>query len=832
MDANEPQSILPVKPAVLAYLIKFNARLRDASSPQSRLQLIELYQELYDFAQAWYYLKSEECAAQVRLSAGLLHEKVIAALGAAGRDILPPHVEAARDYPAGNAKAVAAFAAAKINAAEAVHTMDAPVGRDILIPSGTVSPPTSGSNVVTSPPGSQFMPVVVGPSGHQLSTATPLASPALVTAFVPRPAEPDAMKKPKRGKAVAVTPSKPLSQWGSPEDIAAGTPPPGPPPQPEVGAIYRTPEDPPLTLPEIDIGPKKGWQCSAPACKKFFHFDLAKCPYCGNVARTLIEGAQNLPGVLTRFETETQCGRCGARRLQTFWGCPECGTDDNQRDIEVPRTLPEPSPLPPPLTSGVKDHRSAPTWYPSVHFGHKGWDAEYHEKHSWLCKNCQGRYAVKFADCPLCGAPNASAKLAVKLAPPQDLVPHLHIKEVTLDSPDEEYPFLNELVARADAISPLLVWTVGQFVCDNQHALDRSPGQPFPKDLANAPTKPCNGEELIVRIPGVNLSKVTPETELEGEYQCLSCGHKDKLVLIWAEWKQLREVEPIAWGYMWRVTEPVIYLDSHKRDDLIPKRTFSLDTIWSEVAQTAPQASIEQPKPSVPNEVADNSATRSSPVENAILADIGSTAGTTPIAPFKAETGVQEPKKSRGRPKKGSQEPSAAHQELLGTLQGILDPQTPSTSTGAAPALPALPTGPAPVVVPPGVPPIVAPKPRSLGGSLPNGVGFPAQAQAQAQTNQTVGIPVQTQAQVQAPVGAQNPEVEKAVQEVLTFEPPPLDIPELSKELQVLMQDWPLEKLVKEYETLTGQKFIPNQTASNAMTAAVISRLVGAVAPV
>jgi hypothetical protein len=478
-----------------------------------------------------------------------------------------------------------------------------------------------------------------------------------------------------------------------------------------------------------------------------------------------------------------------------------------------------------------------------VHFGHKGWDKTYQDRHDWLCKNCTNRYAVKFAECPMCGISNARAKLVVQLTPPQDLVPHLHIREVTLESPEEEYPFLNELVARADAINPLLVWTTQQFVCDNQCALDRAPGQPWPKDLADAPTKPCNGEELIVRIPGVNLSKVTPETELEGEYQCLSCGHKDKQTLTWAEWKVLREVEPIAWGYMWRVTEPVIYLDKHKREDLIPKRTFSLDTIWSELA--APQASIEQAKPIVSPVLADNLHTRSTPEASkaldALLApDFLALNQQAPVSVPPVENG----KKSRGRPKKGSQEASAAHQELTSDLQGVLDLLPPSAPAGAVPALPALPTGPAPVVVPapqavpavapviPATPPTVAPKPRASGGSLPNGVGFPAQSQAQAQTNQTVGISVQAKAQVCAPVAAQSAEVEKAVQEVLKFEPLPLDIPELSKELQVLMQGWPLEKLVKEYETLTGQKFVPNQTVPDAMTAAVIEKLVSAVAPV
>jgi hypothetical protein len=73
--------------------------------------------------------------------------------------------------------------------------------------------------------------------------------------------------------------------------------------------------------------------------------------------------------------------------------------------------------------------------------------------------------------------------------------------------------------------------------------------------------------------------------------------------------------------------------------------------------------------------------------------------------------------------------------------------------------------------------------------------------------------------------------VQSVVEQALNFEPPLPDSEAYAQSLVALMADWPLEKLIKEYEALTGRKYIPSQTTLESMRSCVVQAVIGATAP-
>ena len=164
-------------------------------------------------------------------------------------------------------------------------------------------------------------------------------------------------------------------------------------------------------------------------------------------------------------------------------------------------------------------------------------------------------------------------------------------------------------------------------------------------------------------------------------------------------------------------------------------------------------------------------------------------------------TASPQAKVRRGRPKKS--QPSAAEQAGLCDANGdpILAPVSPSASAT----------------------PYTAASQSNL--ATPSMQAGHAKQVAQI-SSAGLAAPV-----AQETLASPSPEVQKAAQRVLSFEPPPVDVAAMAQELRRQIAEWTLEKLVKEYESLTSKKFAPGQTPPDTMAEEVVQAILGVAVP-
>lgn len=563
---------------------------------------------------------------------------------------------------------------------------------------------------------------------------------------------------------------------------------------PLVVASAKAPVTQSEPTPAKALGYWTGFECKS--CKRKFDFCPSKCE-CGN-------------GSFAAVDYEWLCQRCDARfyflRCR-FPECPECGTRDDKIVIPAKRSLPPPQFLLP-CPEGAKDHRDGATlgWYPYCHHEFKSgyWSEAFKKNCEWHCVNCKTRSSVKFKECPACGQSDYSErKLVVKLHPPLDLIPRL--EEIIL--PDRnDYFALPEIVARAESLLPLNVWTLGQFLCDRKDPCFTSPD-------------PCKSENIILKIPGVDFTKAKDTDEILSEYQCVDCGHRDKIQMPWAEWRKLRETEPIAVGFelgftessTWRLRNPdrEAFCEKH-----LAKKIYSLPELWREVAkQFAPTA--ERP--------------------DAKAVAVG-VAGFNPSAAPAARPKKGRPPKAKPAPEAAAVDAAthSANQELAHDLQSALDASEAPKGSETAPEVQNLATA---QLITPEIPP--APKPRtpSLSGGPGGAAGVPkgfqgqpqaapqAQRAAPAQTDQPVGLPKVPSAVQAVPQIRLDAKAEAAIQKATEDPPAAFDLAAMDRELRGMLSGWPLEKLVKEYEAMTGAKYTQGVTLPDAMSEAIVKAL-------
>ena len=73
------------------------------------------------------------------------------------------------------------------------------------------------------------------------------------------------------------------------------------------------------------------------------------------------------------------------------------------------------------------------------------------------------------------------------------------------------------------------------------------------------------------------------------------------------------------------------------------------------------------------------------------------------------------------------------------------------------------------------------------------------------------------------------PKIQELLASVVGYESPTISQEAIGAELRPQIEAWPLEKLIKEYESLTGQKYVQGTTLPDAMQVAVIKKLSGVV---